>query len=38
MVIEEVARIFYSAKGKQKLNYDPQIYNYFSLLFKKYAL
>jgi len=37
MGIEEVSRIFFNAKGRQKLNYYPQIYNYFSLLFKKYA-
>ena len=34
---EEVSRIFFSARGRQKLNYYPEIYNYFSLLFKKYA-
>ena len=37
MGMEEVAKIFFSAKGRQKLNYYPQIYHYFSLLFKKYA-
>ena len=37
MGIEEVSRIFFSARGRQKLNYYPEIYNYFSLLFKKYA-
>ena len=37
MGIEEVSRIFFSAKGRQKLNYYPEIYNFFSLLFKKYA-
>ena len=37
MGMEEVARVFFSAKGRQKLNYYPQIYHYFSLLFKKYA-
>ena len=37
MGIEEVSRIFLSARGRQKLNYYPEIYNYFSLLFKKYA-
>lgn len=37
MGMEEVARIFFSAKGRQKLNYYPQIYNYFSLVFKKYT-
>jgi len=37
MGIIEVARIFFSASGRQKMNYYPEIYNYFSLLFKKYA-
>ena len=37
MGMEEVSRIFFSAKGRQKLNYYPEIYHYFSLLFKKYA-
>ena len=37
MGLEEVSRIFFSARGRQKLNYYPEIYNYFSLLFKKYA-
>ena len=37
MGIDEVSRIFFSARGRQKLNYYPQIYNYFSLLFRKYA-
>ena len=37
MGIEKVSRIFFSARGRQKLNYYPEIYNYFSLFFKKYA-
>ena len=37
MGMEEVARVFFSAKGRQKLNYYPEIYHYFSLVFKKYA-
>ena len=35
MGIEEVARVFFSAKGRQKLNYYPEIYHYFSLVLKK---
>ncbi|NMC40085.1 MAG: hypothetical protein GYA43_02760 [Bacteroidales bacterium] len=35
--IEETARIFFSAEGRRKLNYFPEIYNFFSLYFKKYA-
>ncbi len=37
MGIDEVSRVFFSASGRQKMNYYPEIYNYFSLLFKKYA-
>ena len=37
MGIEKVSGIFFSARGRQKLNYYPEIYNFFSLLFKKYA-
>ncbi len=35
--IEETARIFFAAEGRRKLNYFPEIYNFFSLYFKKYA-
>jgi len=35
--IKETARIFFNATGRKKLNYFPEIYNYFSLFFKKYA-
>ncbi len=35
--IGEAAKVFYSAEGRKKLNYFPEIYNYFSLYFKKYA-
>ncbi|MGE5349873.1 MAG: hypothetical protein ACM3NP_11455 [Actinomycetota bacterium] len=37
MGIDEVSRIFFSARGRQKMNYYPEVYNYFSLLFRKYA-
>ena len=37
MGIEKVAEVFFSAKGRQKLNYFPQIYNYFTLLFNRYV-
>ncbi|MCC8113515.1 MAG: hypothetical protein LIP03_05875 [Bacteroidales bacterium] len=37
MGIEKVADIFYSAKGRQKLNYYPEIYNFFDLVFKRYV-
>ena len=35
---KRVADIFFSANGRQKNNYYPEIYNFFSLVFKKYAL
>lgn len=35
--IKKMAAIFFSAKGRKKLNYYPEIYNYFNLFFKKYA-
>ena len=35
MGIEKVADIFFSAKGRQKLNYFPQIYNFFTLVFNR---
>ena len=35
--IREAANVFYGAEGRKKLNYFPEIYNYFSLFFKKYA-
>jgi len=35
--IKEMARIFYSATGRKKLNYYPEIYNYFTMVFTKYA-
>jgi hypothetical protein len=34
---EETAKIFFKAEGRRKLNYFPEIYNYFSLYFKRYA-
>jgi hypothetical protein len=37
MGMEEVVRVFFSATGRQKLNYDPMIYHYFTLPFKKYT-
>lgn len=35
--IEEVARIFINAEGRKKLNYYPEVYNFFRLYFQKYA-
>ena len=35
--IGEAARIFFSATGREELNYYPEIRHFFSLLFKRYA-
>ena len=35
--VREAARVFFSASGRKKLNYYPEIYNFFSLIFKRYA-
>ena len=37
MGIKEISEIFFSATGRKKLNYYPEIYNFFSLIFSKYA-
>ena len=35
--LARVADIFRSAKGRQKGNYDPATYNYFTLVFDRYV-
>jgi hypothetical protein len=35
--VQQLANIFFGTKGRKKLNYYPEIYHYFSLVFKKYA-
>jgi hypothetical protein len=35
--IDHISEIFFNAQGRKKLNYYPEIYNFFSLLFNKYA-
>ena len=35
--IKEMAKVFFNATGRKKLNYYPEIYNYFKLFFRKYA-
>ena len=35
--IKETSRIFFNAEGRKKLNYYPEIYNFFSLVFSRYA-
>jgi len=37
MGMKEIARIFFSADERKRLNYYPEIYNFFSLLFSRYA-
>jgi hypothetical protein len=37
MGIGNAAKVFYNATGRKKLNYYPEVYNYFDLFFKKYA-
>ena len=34
---KHVAEVFFSAKGRQKQNYYPEIYHFFSLVLKKYV-
>ena len=34
---KHVAEVFFSAKSRQKLNYHPEIYHFFSLLLSKYV-
>ncbi len=34
---ENVASVFFSMKDRQKMNFYPEIYHYFSLLLAKYA-
>jgi hypothetical protein len=35
--IQKISQIFFSAEGRKKLNYYPEIYNFFSLVFTRYA-
>lgn len=37
MGFERMAEIFYGLKGREKLNYYPEIYHFFSILVKKHA-
>ena len=37
MELKNVASVFRSMKGRKKLNFYPEIYNYFELYFEKYA-
>jgi len=35
--VKETAKIFFAAQERRKLNYYPEIYNFFSIYFKRYA-
>jgi hypothetical protein len=35
--IKETANIFFKAEGRKKMNYFPEIHNYFTLYFKRHA-
>lgn len=37
MDIDHAADVFFAAKGREKQNYYPEIRNFFTLVFKKYA-
>lgn len=37
MGLDNVSDIFFSAKEREKLNYYPEIYSFFSHVFAKYA-
>jgi hypothetical protein len=37
MGLKKVAVVFWGMTGRKKMNYFPEIHNYFSLYFKKYA-
>ena len=37
MGIDKLSEIFFSLNGRKKMNYYPEIYNYFSLLIRKHA-
>ncbi len=34
---ERIANIFFNLEGRKKMNYYPEIYNFFSLLLSKHA-
>jgi hypothetical protein len=37
MGIKNAASVFFGVSGRKKMNYYPEIYHYFSLLFKRHA-
>ncbi|MBE0648329.1 MAG: hypothetical protein IH596_11145 [Bacteroidales bacterium] len=37
MGIRKVSSVFFSAEGRKKFNYFPEIYHFFTLFFTRYA-
>ncbi|MFA5010610.1 MAG: hypothetical protein WC644_01535 [Ignavibacteria bacterium] len=37
MGLDKLSEVFHGLHGRKKLNYYPEIYNYFSMLIKRYA-
>jgi len=37
MGFDQFSNVFNSAQGRKKLNYYPEIYNFFSILIQRYA-
>ena len=37
MGLKNAANVFFGAAGRKKMNYYPEIYHFFSLLFKRHA-
>ena len=37
MGVRQLTTIFYNIQGRKKLNYYPEIYNFFSILIQRYA-
>ena len=35
--LEQLSKVFYNIKGRKKLNYYPEIYNFYSNLIQRYA-
>lgn len=35
--ISNAANVFRNLKGREKLNYKPEVYNYFNLVFDRYV-
>ena len=37
MGVDKLSEVFHGLHGRKKLNYYPEIYNFFSMLLKRYA-